>query len=181
MLRIVNHDKGIIICCPFVCGTTFLHLYVNKNEDYEHVRGNWHIPENYNVVRVVRDPIQRFHSWYNKFVLASNVWYQGPSNRFIETKIDENNIEDWFAHFSTVMHYDGHTALQKYSHMSDKRFNIENIKYINSSYLQKFMGTKPENYVDLVYNTPHRNLIDKYLEDLYKIDINWMKELRIYQ
>lgn len=181
MLRIVNHNRGIIICCPFVCGTSFLHLRALKDDNWEHVRGNWHIPENYVIARIVRDPIQRFHSWYNKFILASDVWYGGSSNRFITDKVSLDNINDWFEHFRIVMHYDGHTMLQKYNHIMDKRFNIDNIIYVKSNHVQKFINYSDTNYEELEYQTPYREQIDKYLQELYEIDINWLKTIEVHE
>ena len=179
MLRIVNHNKKIIIACPFMCGTTFLHSYVLKNEDYEHVRGNWHIPNGYKVLRVVREPIQRFYSWYNKFVHLNDEWLNSGKNRFHIERINKKNIESWFEKFSLLMHYDGHIGLQKYIHIVDYRFNIDKIEYIHSYHLQNFLGIKSENYQTKNYSLPLKKECDKYLYEFYKQDIEWIDNLRI--
>ena len=180
MLRAVNHNKKIVICCPFVCGTSFLHLHVLKNEEYEHYRGNWDISEEYTLYKVIRDPVQRWHSWYNKFFLDNKLPIEeNQANTFGLEYINKKNIKVWFDHFKTVMHYDGHTGLQKYIHYNDKRFIGQNEKFILSNQLQVFLGNTKNAYKDKVYDYKLRNEIDKYLYDLYKIDINWIKTLEV--
>lgn len=180
MLRIVNHNKGIIIQCPFVCGTTFLHSYVLQNEDYEHVRGNWHIPDNYKVIRIIRDPIQRFYAYYNKFIHANDSWYYSEKNRFDIKRIEnKSQIEEWFKHFSLIMHYDMHLGLQKLTHIKDHKFNIKNIQYMHTNHLQKFLNVEQENYTPKTYSIPFKKICDKYLYELYKIDLEWLDTIRI--
>ena len=180
MLRAVNHTKKQIICCPFVCGTSYLHLHVLRNEDYEHYRGNWDIPEDYTIYKIVRDPIQRWHSWYNKFIIENSIKPEDNTALvYINAAINKKNIKSWFDNFSCAMHYDGHTGLQKYLHYSDKRFNSLNEKFIASSHLQNFLGNSNKNYIDRIYNYKSRSEIDKYLYNLYQQDIDWIQGIEI--
>jgi hypothetical protein len=178
MLRAVNHNQRKIICCPATCGTTFLHLHVLKSDEYEHIRGSWNIPKDYTIYRVIRDPMQRFYSWYSIYIVDKNQ-YPDTAHRFLTEPINENNIEEWFKTFNTVMHYDEHTALQKYIHQFDNRFNQGNIKYISSTHLQKFLNTSADNYQEKIYNNFLRNNIDKYLQEMYKEDVEWIKTLEV--
>jgi hypothetical protein len=161
-----------------MCGTTFLHLQVLRSDEYEHIRGSWNIPEDFVVYRVVRDPIQRFYSWYNVYI-NQGLEYPDTSHIFIKDRITEENIEQWFELFKTVMHYDEHTALQKYIHQFDNRFNHNKIGYISSEHIQKFLDNSKENHNERTYEHSLKSKIDKYLQEVYKEDIDWIRTLEV--
>ena len=180
MLRAINHNEKTVICCPFVCGTSYLQVQILKNDNYEHYRGNWPIPDDYRIYKVVRNPLQRWHSWYNKFIIK-NKFPAGTNEAlvFIDNSINKKNMQGWFDKFKVSMHYDGHTGLQKYLHKADKRFNNNNTSYILSSHLQVFLGTSNKNFEDKIHDLPLRQRIDKYLQELYLEDIEWINSLEI--
>ena len=178
MLRAINHSDKKIICCPAMCGTTYLHLQVLKTDNWEHIRGSILIPSDYTIYKVIRNPIDRFYSWYNVYISGQGL-YHDSNHIFIKELLKEENIEGWFRFFSTAMHYDEHCALQKYLHQFDDRFNLENIKYVVSKQLKSIVHNTDEEYIEKHYNKICNGLEDKYLVSVYKDDLEWIKSLEV--
>ena len=178
MLRAINHNEKKIICCPAMCGTTYLHLQVLKNDNWEHIRGSIHVPDYYTVYKIVRNPVERFYSWYNVYV-GGQGQYQDTDHIFIKDTLTSINLEEWFEYFKTVMHYDEHSALQKYLHRFDARFNNLKTKYILSKHLKNIVYNSYDEYQEKKYNKVCNGLEDKYLVALYNDDIEWIQSLGV--
>ena len=124
--------------------------------------------------KIVRNPIERFYSWYNVYVNTQDI-----NHIFIKNYLTPNNLDEWFEYFKIIMHYDEHSALQKYLHRFDARFNDCKTKYILSKHLKNIIHNSYDEYQEKEYNKLCNGLEDKYLIALYNDDIEWIKSLGV--
>ena len=173
---IYNEEQKIIICAVARCGTNYLDdiapfinykvLQHNSITDYSE----------YTIVKVVRDPYNRFVSWWYSFEgnLSKTedhprLWSREQAGRWIRT-------------FKTAMHYDEHTGLQSILYYQNQDMNHKTM-FVKMEELDVFLGFSLERYQPNTYienvidNNMIVNKIFKFARIFYERDIRWYNQL----
>lgn len=176
MQIIYNEEQKIIICAVARCGTNFLidiAPYINYKELNHNSITDY---SEYTIVKVVRDPYNRFVSW----------WYSFEGNL---SKTDDHprlwsseQAHKWIKRFKTAMHYDEHTGLQSILYYQHQDMNHKNM-FVKMEELDIFLGYsleryEPNNYIDnVIENNMIINKIFKFARIFYKRDLDWYNRI----
>ena len=176
MQIIYNEEEKIIICAVARCGTNFLYdiaPYIN----YKILENNSITDySEYTIVKVVRDPYNRFVSWWYSFEGNLSKAEDHP-RLWSKEKVDE-----WIERFKIDMHYDEHTGFQSILYYQHKELNQNNI-FVKMEDLNIILGLSPESRPPDLYkeqvinNTMFINKIFQLAKMFYKRDIEWYNQL----
>jgi len=154
--------------------------------------GNNLIPihNDYEVVQIVRDPVQRYMSWFDKQYVKNHIRREKVT--FVETWMQNRFTKEWFENFLEHqrhgIHYDGHTCYQSLwprhflKFISDKEWKYLRMEDINRYFFDSKPYTPrrdPNEYVG-VWDTLDQEIVDYVIAELEKIyegDIKWYKSL----
>jgi hypothetical protein len=169
-----NQEKNQYILAANRCGTVFLTSNVVKNLGWIKINitaNDLSLIETASVVKIIRDPYQRWRSWFNSFVLTKYKFWNA-----IESK-------KWINNFKINYKDDYHT--EKLSVI----YNQPNLIKNNTLYL----AMKDLNLFLKISNQPHQhNFCDYYsclsqqvqfifereIKKLYYSDYDWIKKLQ---
>lgn len=144
----------------------------------------------YEVIQIVRQPIQRYKSWFDKQYVKRLVRLEKPkdTNTWIKNRFTKKWFEEFLKEQKCAIHYDGHTCYQSLwpkfflKHITDKEW-----KYLKMEDLNRyFFKTKPfvpkrdpNEYVGIwdILDQDIIDFVDEKLEDIYKDEIVWYKSL----
>lgn len=173
---IYNARKHLIIWALPRCGSGIVFRQVMADpKRWDHIRnddiGKMKVPPN--VIKVVRDPVERFVSYVASFIINN----KDPEINYYLPPLRRNNFDDWFEKFSRCYHYDSHTNLQSIVYYSNMKLN-HHVKYLHTKDLSKFFYV--QNYTNL-----NREFYRDYLEpmlpkvkELYKHDYEWLDSIK---
>ena len=176
MQIIYNEEEKIIICAVARCGTNFL-IDIAPFINYKELAHNSITDySEYTIIKVVRDPYNRFVSW----------WYSFEGNL---SKIEDHprtwskeKVDQWIKKFKIDMHYDEHTGLQSILYYQYQDMN-QNTMFVKLEDLNIFLGLSLERHQPDLYNehvinnTMFINKIFNHARIFYKRDIEWYNQL----
>ena len=176
MQIIYNEEQKVIICAVARCGTNYLRdiaPYINYKElnhssitDYS----------DYTIIKIVREPYNRFVSWWYSF--TGNLSKTEDCPRLWS----KEKANDWIEKFKIDMHYDEHTGLQSILYYQNKELNQNNI-FVKIEDLDIVLGFSLGRYCPNLYsenipgNTIFINKIFKSAKIFYKRDLEWYSQL----
>jgi hypothetical protein len=188
----LNQSTNTFVVLSYAGGTKYFHRltetvlknYVTvdgKNIEFEH--------ELYSVIQVVREPVSRYMSWFDKQYIkpmwkSTDVDFVKWSNRLITKQW----IDNFFEQARHYCHYDGHTNFQsiwpKFSLAAIWREDWQYLKMsdINPYFLKQpsiDLFRDPKEYVG-VWESLEPTVKDyalKKIEDLYATEIEWYNNL----
>jgi len=192
-LYIDNTNKKLYIF-SYAGGTKFFMKMLNEKLHWiVPYNGNNLSPENkdYEIIQVVRKPVQRYKSWFDKQYAKRLVKTQGIVD--VESWIKEVFTKEWFEEFFSYqqyeIHYDGHTCFQSLwprhflKFISDKPWLYLRMEDINTH----FFGTEPfaprrdpKEYVGVwdILDQDVIDYVDQELVKIYNADIVWYNSLK---
>jgi hypothetical protein len=173
-----NKEKHQYILAVNRCGTNFLNSDVVKKLGWKKQnflitidRANFDLTAT--AVIIIRDPFERWCSWFDNFVLAENniIWNQ-------------KTIIQWFEKFEKEMNDDSHTIKQSLIY-TKKNIKFKKIEYINMTDLNIFLNVNKEKHQMSQkerFNQLPAELRELFLHQIKKIycdDYQWIKSLPI--
>jgi hypothetical protein len=173
-----NQEKNQYILATNRSGTFFLASNTVRNLGWGKVdvsMSDLNIDKDAYVFNVVRDPFQRWCSWFDNFVLADSPKLEWNMKR----------AADWIKEFKVTLSEDAHTQKQSIF------FNLENVKhepsrtfYVKMEDLNLFLGLSNQRHQTAGYER-FRELpesVQHYFETeikiVYQDDYNWIKKLQ---
>jgi hypothetical protein len=174
---IYNEEEKILICALARCGTNFLadiapHINYKVLDDYHQIKNF----SEYTIVKIVREPMNRFVSWWYSFKANLSKTEDHPRDW---TEEETNN---WIEKFKDEMHYDEHTGLQSILYFQNPDLNHNNL-FIKLEDIDIFLGFSVEKYrlnryvEDMYNNIPIMNRLIKTVKRFYKRDLEWYNNL----
>lgn len=176
---ICNPVNKTIVCALPRCGTNYLNSFARKNQDW---RANARFGlafrfEEQTVVKVIRDPFERWRSWFYSFAFDPNVhpfWTVDDSDKFIKN-------------FDIMRHYDQHTGYQSILYNMDTRFNHNNI-YVRMENIGVYLGDAGQPHSagtmhaerERVMNDAVKDYMYSSIRQLYQNDHDWIKSLDLW-
>jgi hypothetical protein len=166
-----NKELNQYIFAANRCGTSFLNSEAVKNIGWKKVN---HVGPELNtatVVKVIRDPYERWICWFDNFVLHYSD---------IDWTVDQSN--QWIKKFKKTLSNDLHTEKQSILLNSIKTGNSQ-IIYIHMEDLNIFLKISDQrhviNYRDRFENLPEnsRKLFFFKIKKIYNEDYKWIKTL----
>lgn len=176
MQIIYNEDEKIIICAVARCGTNYLRdiaPYINYKELSHNSITDY---SDYTVIKIVRDPYNRFVSWWYSFAGNLSKTEDHPRGW------SKEQVDRWIEDFKIDMHYDEHTGLQSILYYQQKEMNQNNL-FVKIEELDIVLGFSLERRQPDLYNeqsignTMFINEIFKLARIFYKRDIEWYNRL----
>ena len=189
-----DKDQNRLIVLSYAGGTKFFTPLANELGYTElHSVNN---PGNPNyILQIVREPVQRFMSWFDKQYIAEIFRKKKINNNYFTSwclkNIDKQFIDDYFSTAHYKIHYDGHTAFQCYwPKIYLKKFECD-WKYLQMEDINPyFLNTKPyrpkrnkEEYLGF-WDTINPDLKEYTLfktRELYQTDIDWYNSIKFIQ
>jgi hypothetical protein len=177
MQIIYNEEEKIIICAVARCGTNYLNqiaLHVNYKELDNNYNADYY--SDYTVIKIVRDPFNRFVSWWYSFLGNLSNTEDHP-NCWSKKQVDQ-----WIENFKIDMHYDEHTGFQSILYYQNNNLN-KNTIFVKIEDLDIVLGlSSKQRYTDsysknILENTVFINKLFKSVKKLYDRDINWYNQL----
>ena len=171
-----NKEKNQYIFAAYRCGTNFLNSKPVRNQGWFKVKipvsGIIIKPET-TVVKVIRDPFERWSSWFDNFVICNDY-----------THWTTQKAHSWLRNFEENLTYDSHTEKQSVM------YNFENILspnsiYVNMEDLNLFLGVSDKkhrvNSHENFYKLSNRvfSIFNIKIKTIYRDDYEWMKTLPI--
>lgn len=176
MQIIYNEQKKVIVCAVARCGTNYL-SQIAPLINYKELSNN-DITDysKYTVIKIVRNPFNRFISWWYSFPGNLNKTEDHPKHW------TEKQVDQWIENFKINMHYDEHTGFQSMLYYQYNEFSNNNI-FVKIEDLDIVLGLSskqryPDSYSEhILENTVFINNLFKSVRKLYKRDINWYNQL----
>lgn len=173
---IYNKEKKIIICAMPRCGSNYI-AHIGPHFGYKFLEQYTEDEiKDYTVVKLVRDPVNRFVSWWYSFKGNLSAVDDDPRSW------SQEDADAWIEMFKTYMHYDEHTCLQSIMYSKDKSLNHNNV-FVKMEDVNILLGLSSEphtvnTYSELIVNnTPIINRVLEYANIFYKQDIEWYNKL----
>lgn len=181
MEGVVNYKLNQIVVAAPRCGTNFLTNVSIQLPDWLKNFTIEEIPltEHMQLVKVVRDPIDRWISWFNCFILNDQLVMdiELPFNTTSIKKIDQ-----WCEDFKKVYYLDEHVMFQVelYNH---PLLSHPNTRYLDIRNLTNFFQIKEphqKSYRDLFNLLPKlvKNKILANMRDHYREDSLWVNKVK---
>ena len=186
MQILANHDKKFVVMAWPRCGSEHLDFIPKRHPEWKKTTRTFndlHI-QGYRFYGAVRHPLERFKSWFSAFVIDTE---QNIEHDYI-TNAKNWSIDDckwFFRHFEVTMHYDTHTAFQRYLYRNLHMpcpihyFDYKNIDYMCGIPEYDFkIGSGWKKYVA---NTDPKVIgyIEKKAATIYNSDIKWYESLKL--
>lgn len=188
----LNQDQKLFVVLSYAGGTKyFRHLTETRLNTFVPVDGNSISPRqsSYNVVQIVREPMSRFISWFDKQYIKPR-WKKTDQSldQWINTLITTQWIDEFTERHQYFCHYDGHTNFQSIwpkAYLPSiwredwQYLKMEDIKpyFLNESKFKIFRD--PNEYIgvwDVLDRSKTKYFISK-IENIYKPDIDWYNSL----
>jgi|TARA_R110000782_G_scaffold265743_1_gene359702 hypothetical protein len=180
---IINHKEKMMIHAAHRCGSGYVSqvpakLDNWKNEQYYNITGLEIDFNEYSHVNIIRDPYQRWRSWFYDF------------HRFDEKDdIDKWNLsytKSWLDEFRYRMHYDMHTCLQKITY--EDVVCRTNAMYLHMEDLDIFLGIDHRQRI-IDDRVSYENImtpkvigcLQKNIPLTYTVDYTWIQTLNFWQ
>jgi len=186
MQTIVNDEKKIAVTAWPRCGTEHLAFIPKRHAEWKKTNRTFndlHV-QGYSFYGAVRHPVERFKSWFSAFIIDTE---ENLEHDYIKDARNWN-LEDckwFFRHFEVSMHYDTHTAFQKYLYKNlhsptpINYFDYKNIDWVCNIPNYKFnTGLGWKSYIK---NTDPKivGYIEKKAQTIYDSDIKWYESLKL--
>lgn len=187
---IVSQQRNEVIWALQRCGTNHLRAIAASGiSDWRPLFSYKHIDKlaNTKVTRIVRDPLQRWLSWFTSFVVEVN---DSGSEHPLENYGCNVNVKQWdladarqfITQFEKVMHNDGHTVPQHIGYFEYENLNHNNHFVLMENidmYLQINRKQHQPAFKEVFYNL--ESSVQQYIMNticnLYEKDYLWMNEL----
>jgi hypothetical protein len=196
-----------ILAIPYCCGSSFVIDYAkwiadtsNTVEKIKYIEIDDHVlrkdsfeyTTNLPVIKVLRNPIKRFWSWHNRFVLLERERNRGypnitKENSYCKNILDNNNKDEWFDAFTEDLYMNdttNHTAPQSWAH--NRIQTTDHTTYISTHNLNRFLGVKDRIFRRLNRGRPifypHNYYVpdtNAHIEKLYYKDFNLIKDQKL--
>jgi hypothetical protein len=171
-----NKEKNQYIFAAYRCGTNFLNSKPVRNQGWvkiDYYNDKLNIDNNTQIIKIIRDPYQRWVSWFDHFVLANS-------------KSNWNILyaREWLKEFEATLHLDFHTEKQSVLY-NRETINVSQSIYVNMEDLNIFLKVSNQrhviNYRDRFENLPKnsRKLFLFKIKKIYQDDYKWIKSLPI--
>ena len=181
---ILEHkSKPIVLNAQPRAGSSYLHR-MTRIQHFPHI--NWQRARftlqdavirkqdnpNYKIVISVRNPLERFWSYFFCF-----------RYKFVNWNL--TNVKDFFNEFQITCHYDPHTTFQRYM-LEYFHKVIDYADFIEMEDLPILVENKPKftqhtDYTDQVtfpFDEDCRSYLTEKITDLYQTDINWYNSIK---
>lgn len=190
----IFHDKeqNRLIVLSYAGGTKFFNPLA-QTLGYTHLNHSKKPKPDY-ILQVVREPIQRWMSWFDKQFVTdifrrTKLKHQ-KFDQWCKLNVTKQFIDDYFQHACYKIHYDGHTAFQCYWPKAFlKDFKCE-WKYLQMENINAhFLNQKP--YIPKRDKAEYLGLwdiMDHELKEhtlaqarkMYAVDIDWYNNLKYF-
>ena len=171
-----NKEKNQYIFAAYRCGTNFLSSKQVKNIGWDKLEipvSDIELTHETSVVKVIRDPFERWSSWFNNFVIHND-----------HTQWPIKQANEWLKNFEKTFANDSHTEKQSVM------YNFENIVtsnsfYVNMKDLNLFLNISNEKHKSSHHENFHRfsndvlSLFNTKIKTIYHDDYTWIKNLPI--
>lgn len=190
----LDQKNNRFVLLSYAGGTKyFRHLTETKIENFVPVNGHSLSPIQltYDVIQIVRDPLTRYMSWFDKQYIKPMYRYKYSAIDFeewINSLITKEWIDEYFALAKLTCHYDGHTNFQSvWPKMHLSALYNENWKYLKMEDIRPyFLGEAtfnpfrdPKEYAG-VWELLDSNIKDYLIDNIkvmYEHDIQWYNNL----
>jgi len=190
----LNQKNNRFVLLSYAGGTKyFRHLTETKINDFVPVNGHSISPIQltYDVIQIVRDPLTRYMSWFDKQHIKPMYRTNYSTINFeewINTFITKEWIDEYFALAKLTCHYDGHTNFQSvWPKMHLSALYNENWKYLRMEDIRPyFLGEEsfnpfrdPKEYAGVweLLNSNTKDYLVDTIKDMYEHDLNWYSTL----
>lgn len=211
LYKIVKKENDIcieyILAIPYCCGSSFVKEYANwiistssvvekikyiEIDDHTLRQDGFEYTTNLPVIKVLRNPIKRFWSWHNRFVLWERERNRGypnitKENSYCKNILDNNNIDEWFDAFTEDLYMNdttNHTAPQSWAH--NRIQTTDHTTYMSTQNINRFLGVKDRLFRRLNRGKsifyPHNYCVtstNTHLEKLYNKDFELIKDIKL--
>lgn len=144
------------------------------------------------ILQVVRDPVQRFMSWFDKQYLKDLFRKTRLKNRhfhsWCQNTVTKEFLDSYFSTAHYTIHYDGHTVFQSYwPKIHLERFNTEwrylQMEDVNPYFLGQHTYKPKRDKKEYLgfWDTIHWDLKEYALQrtqKIYAVDIEWYNSLK---
>lgn len=171
-----NKQKNQYIFATLRCGTNFLNSKPVRKLGWKAAKQNAHnlTPDHRaSIIKVVRDPVDRWRSWFENFALDSD-----------RDKWTLAYTVHWLKNFERTFSEDFHTAQQHIVYNSIKSTNCQTV-YVRSEDLTLMIGLTDVPYKGNLhknfYKLPQeiQYILLFQVRKIYQDDITWIKTLPI--
>jgi hypothetical protein len=189
----INSDQKKIVILSYAGGTKYFRYLSDSNTiPYTLANGNdlQLLHKTYDVLQIVREPISRYMSWFDKqfvkpaFKLTTGVNFKD----WVASKYTVEWFDNYFNEAEYTIHYDGHTNLQsiwpviQFKKTLKADWNYLKMEDIDRYFLEKDAFTPvrdPKEYIG-VWDIIDPNIKDhavSCIQRMYKPDIEWYNNL----
>ena len=187
---IVSQQRNEVIWALQRCGTNHLRAIAASGiSDWRLLFGYKNADKlaSMKVTRIVRDPLQRWLSWFTSFIIQGNDdGSENPLHEYYSNVDVKNwNLQDaklFFTEFEKIMHDDYHTIPQHIGYFEYENLNHNNHFVLMENidiYLQISRKQHQPEFKEVFYNlesTVQQHIMNTVC-DLYEKDYLWMNEL----
>lgn len=170
---LINKKEKYIVAVVPRCGSN----YIKKIASYVGLKDitDLDLPkkiEDYKIIKIVRDPIERFNSWFYNFVsYPGKKNYEITWNKLETTKFFKKHIYN--------MNFDNHIKLQSLLYNKNTNLN-QNVSYLLMENINAFFGIGNSQHTPAVPDFLKFEDIDYFnfcVNKCYKPDIKWFNSL----
>lgn len=177
---LVNNEKKMVCCILPRCGSNHVRSVLKTVNWVENRRVLIKSFEDYKIIKIVRDPYERWVSWFYAFVWDENSTIKNWTVA---------EAEQWLEDFRVRHHYDEHTGLQSMLYNFNNPYINDNTHYVRMEYVDMYFGLSEQRHPSVVQHFPridetHPDVVEYFkhaIPELYKPDYNWMKNLDIWE
>lgn len=170
-----NKTKNQYILAAYRCGTNFLASKPVRKLGWKKIKipvTDIQLNSETTVVKVIRDPFERWSSWFDNFVICDD-----------HSPWTTKRAHEWLKNFETNLAYDSHTEKQSVM------YNFENIQspnsiYVNMEDLNLFLGLSDQKHRVSSHENFHKlpnkvfSIFNIKIKTIYKDDYEWIKNLQ---
>ncbi len=177
---LVNNEKKMVCCVLPRCGSNHVRSVLKTVGWVERRRVTKESFEDYTIIKIVRDPYERWVSWFYSFE-----WDDVPPIKNWTVA----DAKQWLENFRVRHHYDEHTALQSMLYNFNNEYICNNTCYVRMEYVDMYFGFTNQRHPSFVQHfarmdeTP-LDVLEYFkhaIPKLYKPDYIWMKNLNIWE
>lgn len=190
----LDQKNNRFVLLSYAGGTKyFRHLTETKIENFVPVNGHSLSPIQltYDVIQIVRDPLTRYMSWFDKQYIKPmyrSKYSAIDFEEWINSLITKEWIDEYFALAKLTCHYDGHTNFQSvWPMMHLSALYNENWKYLKMEDIRPyFLGQEtfnpfrdPKEYAGVweLLNLDIKDYLINNIKVMYEHDIQWYNNL----
>lgn len=176
---LVNNQKKMVCCILPRCGSNHIRSVLKTDRWVERRRSTARSFEDHTIIKIVRDPYERWVSWFYSFE-----WEELPHLKSWTVA----DAEQWLEKFRIRQHYDEHTGLQSMLYNVNREYLYNNC-YVRMEYADMYFGFAEQPHQSYIQHFPRMEEtppeVTEYFKhtipELYKLDYEWMKNLDIWE